>query len=95
MGDGENEDDLKYPFWARSPGLQARARASKPCLPGQGGRAPRPVRLGQSLRSMGYGPPRTDGQNIPCILQDIIPLGPLPCLQSESGTKIKAGQGYC
>ena len=21
---------------------------------------------------------RTDGQNIPCILQDIVPLGPLP-----------------
>ena len=35
-----------------------------------------------------------DGQNIHCILQDIVPMGPLPCLQLENLKKRKAGQGY-
>ena len=35
-----------------------------------------------------------EGQNIPCILQDIVPLGPLPCLQSENlRKKGKQGKG--
>ena len=37
---------------------------------------------------------RTDEHNIPCILQDNVPLGPLPCLQSEIlGKKEKQGKG--
>ena len=41
---------------------------------------------------------QTDGQNIPCILQDIVPLGPLPCSQLENLEREKnreAWQGYC
>ena len=35
---------------------------------------------------------QTDGQNILCILQDIVPLGSLPCLKSENLEK-KQGKG--
>ena len=35
-----------------------------------------------------------DGQNIPCILQDIVPLGPLPCSKLENlEKKEKQGKG--
>ena len=30
-----------------------------------------------------------DAQNTPCILQDIVPLGPLPCSQLENLEKNK------
>ena len=37
---------------------------------------------------------RTDGQNIPCILHDIVPLGPLPCSKLENlEKKEKQGKG--
>ena len=32
---------------------------------------------------------RMDGQNIPCILQDIVPLGPLPKKDEKEGKRGK------
>ena len=56
--------------------------------------------LGSQANTLKAGPPnngrtdvRTYGQNIPCILQDIVPLGPLPCLQLENLKKQKEKQG--
>ena len=80
---------------SRSPALQARARASKPCLPSQGPQARasglRPqARASTDGRTDRWTDGWTDGQIIPCSLQDIVPLGLLPCLQSENLGKNKS-----
>ena len=66
-----------------SPGLpaQALAQAPRPRPPGLGLTGPNLVKAGQM-----------DGQNIPCILQNIAPLGPLPCSQSIAHQKTSGPQ---
>ena len=64
--------------WA---GLPSQAPQPRPLAPW-----PRPPSLGPTGPSL-VKAGRMDGQNIPCILQNIAPLGPLPCSQSISSKK--------
>ena len=74
-------------------GPQARAQSLRPGAPSQSSQASRSDKMTNKCTDE-----RMDVRTnrISCVLQDIVPLRPLPCLQSDNlKKKRKAGQGYC
>ena len=79
---------LAWGSWPGGPGIGALAWEPWPGVSGLGA-----LVLGSWPGALAWGPwpVRTDGQNIPCILQDIVPLGPLP--KKGGGGRLLEGRG--